>query len=58
MDIRMPELDGVEATRILSSEDEAIKILILTTFDIDEYVVEALRPARAASCLKDVRAVG
>ena len=43
MDIRMPELDGVEATRILSSESEVTKILILTTFDIDEYVVEALR---------------
>ena len=55
MDIRMPELDGVEATRILSSEDEAIKILILTTFDIDEYVVEALE-AGASGFFKDIRA--
>jgi DNA-binding NarL/FixJ family response regulator len=56
MDIRMPELDGVEATRILSSEDEAIKILILTTFDIDEYVVEALEAGASGFLLKDIRA--
>jgi DNA-binding NarL/FixJ family response regulator len=56
MDIRMPELDGVEATRILSSEGEAAKILILTTFDIDEYVVEALRAGASGFLLKDIRA--
>jgi len=56
MDIRMPELDGVEATRILTSEDAAMKILILTTFDIDEYVVEALRAGASGFLLKDVRA--
>jgi DNA-binding NarL/FixJ family response regulator len=56
MDIRMPELDGVEATRILSSESEATKILILTTFDIDEYVVEALRAGASGFLLKDIRA--
>jgi DNA-binding NarL/FixJ family response regulator len=56
MDIRMPELDGVEATRILSSEDESIKILILTTFDIDEYVVEALEAGASGFLLKDIRA--
>jgi DNA-binding NarL/FixJ family response regulator len=56
MDIRMPELDGVEATRILASEDEATKILILTTFDIDEYVVEALEAGASGFLLKDSRA--
>jgi DNA-binding NarL/FixJ family response regulator len=56
MDIRMPEIDGVEATRILSSEGEATKILILTTFDIDEYVVEALRAGASGFLLKDIRA--
>lgn len=56
MDIRMPELDGVEATRILSAEDDAAKILILTTFDIDEYVLEALKAGASGFLLKDVRA--
>jgi DNA-binding NarL/FixJ family response regulator len=56
MDIRMPELDGVEATKILAAEDDALKILILTTFDIDEYVVEALRAGASGFLLKDVRA--
>ena len=56
MDIRMPELDGVEATRILLSEGEASKILILTTFDIDEYVVDALRAGASGFLLKDIRA--
>ena len=56
MDIRMPELDGVEATRILAAEDNAAKILILTTFDIDEYVLEALQAGASGFLLKDVRA--
>jgi DNA-binding NarL/FixJ family response regulator len=56
MDIRMPRLDGVEATRILAAEDDAMKILILTTFDIDEYVLEALRAGASGFLLKDVRA--
>ena len=57
MDIRMPVLDGVEATRVLCAEDPAIKVLILTTFDIDEYVVEALRAGASGFLLKDVRPV-
>ncbi|MDH4113624.1 MAG: response regulator transcription factor [Actinomycetota bacterium] len=56
MDIRMPKLDGVEATRILAAEDDALRILILTTFDIDEYVLEALRAGASGFLLKDVRA--
>jgi DNA-binding NarL/FixJ family response regulator len=56
MDIRMPVLDGVEATKALSSEHRTMKFLILTTFDIDEYVVEALRAGASGFLLKDVRA--
>ena len=56
MDIRMPDLDGVEATRILASDGDAIKILILTTFDIDEYVLEALEAGASGFLLKDIRA--
>jgi DNA-binding NarL/FixJ family response regulator len=55
MDVRMPVRDGVEATRILGAEDPTIKILILTTFDFDEYVVEALRAGASGFLLKDVR---
>ena len=53
MDIRMPELDGLEATRrILGGGGEA-RILILTTFDLDEYVYEALRAGASGFLLKD-----
>ena len=55
MDIRMPVMDGVEATRVLAVEDKLTKILILTTFDIDEYVIEALRAGASGFLLKDVR---
>lgn len=55
MDVRMPVIDGVEATRILCAGDPSIKVLILTTFDIDEYVVEALRAGASGFLLKDVR---
>jgi DNA-binding NarL/FixJ family response regulator len=51
----MPGLDGVEATRILAAEDRTTKILILTTFDIDEYVIEAIRAGASGFLLKDVR---
>jgi DNA-binding NarL/FixJ family response regulator len=55
MDVRMPVLDGVEATRVLGAEDPSIRVLILTTFDVDEYVVEALRAGASGFLLKDVR---
>jgi DNA-binding NarL/FixJ family response regulator len=55
MDIRMPELDGIEATaRILAAQPET-RILILTTFDLDEYVTRALRAGASGFLLKDVR---
>jgi DNA-binding NarL/FixJ family response regulator len=57
MDIRMPNMDGVEATRRLAGPDlpaaQRARILILTTFDLDEYVVDALRAGASAFLLKD-----
>jgi DNA-binding NarL/FixJ family response regulator len=53
MDIRMPELDGLEATRRILAADESARILILTTFDLDEYVYEALRAGASGFVLKD-----
>ena len=53
MDIRMPELDGLQATRRIIAADDAARILILTTFDLDEYVYEALRAGASGFVLKD-----
>jgi DNA-binding NarL/FixJ family response regulator len=53
MDIRMPELDGLQATRRILAADNASRILILTTFDLDEYVFEALRAGASGFVLKD-----
>jgi DNA-binding NarL/FixJ family response regulator len=53
MDIRMPELDGLEASRRILAADETARILILTTFDLDEYVYEALRAGASGFVLKD-----
>lgn len=53
MDIRMPELDGLEATRRILASDDAARILILTTFDLDNYVYEALRAGASGFVLKD-----
>jgi DNA-binding NarL/FixJ family response regulator len=53
MDIRMPELDGLEATRHILAEDNGARILILTTFDLDEYVYEALSAGASGFVLKD-----
>ena len=53
MDIRMPQLDGLEATRRILAADDTARILILTTFDLDEYVYEALRAGASGFVLKD-----
>src|SRR4030095_5536281 len=53
MDIRMPELDGLQATRRILAADRLARILILTTFDLDEYVYEALRAGASGFVLKD-----
>jgi DNA-binding NarL/FixJ family response regulator len=53
MDIRMPELDGLEATRRILAADEGARVLVLTTFDLDEYVYEALRAGASGFVLKD-----
>ena len=63
MDIRMPELDGIEATRRIvaanersSYTDRPIRVLMLTTFDLDEYVFDAIRAGASGFLLKDVPA--
>ena len=53
MDIRMPELDGLEATRRILAADERARVLVLTTFDLDEYIYEALRAGASGFVLKD-----
>lgn len=53
MDIRMPQLDGIEATRRLRDADPSAKVLVLTTFDLDEYVYGALRAGASGFLLKD-----
>jgi DNA-binding NarL/FixJ family response regulator len=55
MDVRMPEVDGIEATRrIVSDRADAPRVLMLTTFDLDEYVYEALRAGASGFLLKEV----
>jgi DNA-binding NarL/FixJ family response regulator len=53
MDIRMPELDGLEATRRILAANHGARILILTTFGLDEYVFEALKAGASGFVLKD-----
>jgi DNA-binding NarL/FixJ family response regulator len=53
MDVRMPTMDGIEATRRLASAGGPARVLILTTFDLDEYVFEALRAGASGFLLKD-----
>ena len=56
MDIRMPNLDGIEATRRIAQGVGGPRVLILTTFDLDEYVYEALRAGASGFLLKDAGA--
>jgi DNA-binding NarL/FixJ family response regulator len=53
MDIRMPELDGLAATRRILAADAGARVLILTTFDLDEYIYEALAAGASGFVLKD-----
>jgi DNA-binding NarL/FixJ family response regulator len=53
MDIRMPELDGLHATRRILAADPGARVLILTTFDLDEYIYEALSAGASGFVLKD-----
>ncbi|WP_152366163.1 response regulator [Microlunatus speluncae] len=53
MDVRMPELDGIEATRQICAETADVRVLILTTFDLDDYVYASLRAGASGFLLKD-----
>ncbi|MDX2937202.1 response regulator [Streptomyces ipomoeae] len=55
MDVRMPGMDGIEATRRIVAAGDRSRILVLTTFDLDEYVHAALRAGASGFLLKDVR---
>jgi DNA-binding NarL/FixJ family response regulator len=54
MDIRMPNMDGLEATKRLTTQDAPPRVLILTTFDLDEYVYDALAAGASGFLLKDI----
>ncbi|MEU0278737.1 response regulator [Streptomyces sp. NPDC088147] len=56
MDVRMPGLDGITATRIITGRDNPPRVLVLTTFDLDAYVFETLRAGASGFLLKDVQA--
>ncbi|MEU6165999.1 response regulator transcription factor [Streptomyces tanashiensis] len=57
MDVRMPELDGIGATRLIAADEDlaGVKVLVLTTYDTDEHVVEALRAGASGFVVKDIR---
>ncbi|UYQ62041.1 response regulator [Streptomyces peucetius] len=57
MDIRMPELDGIAATRLIAADDDlaGVKVLVLTTYDTDEHIMEALRAGASGFLVKDTK---
>jgi DNA-binding NarL/FixJ family response regulator len=55
MDVRMPHLDGVEATRRITESGNQARVIVLTTYDLDEYVYDAIRAGASAFLLKDVQ---
>jgi DNA-binding NarL/FixJ family response regulator len=55
MDVRMPAMDGIEATRVLTAAGHPARIIMLTTFDLDEHVYAALRAGASGFLLKDIR---
>lgn len=57
MDIRMPDLDGIEATRLIAAHEDlaGVKVLVLTTYDTDENIVDALRAGASGFLVKDTR---
>ena len=55
MDVRMPELDGIEATRLLVASGGRARVLVLTTFDLDEYVYRAMKAGASGFLLKDAK---
>ncbi len=56
MDVRMPHMDGIEATSYITAFDDAPRVLMLTTFDLDDYVYKALRAGASGFMLKDAPA--
>ncbi|MGW2747911.1 response regulator transcription factor [Streptomyces sp. NPDC001450] len=57
MDVRMPDLDGIEATRLIAADEDlaGVKVLVLTTYDTDENIVDALRAGASGFLVKDTR---
>ncbi|MFD9203778.1 response regulator [Streptomyces anthocyanicus] len=57
MDLRMPDLDGIEATRLIAADEDlaGVKVLVLTTYDTDEHIVDALRAGASGFLVKDIR---
>src|SRR5207247_10440119 len=54
MDIRMPGMDGIEATRMITADENATRVVVLTTFDDDDYVYAALRAGASGFLVKDM----